>query len=494
MLCTTIRRGCSSRRTRTRRRGAHARRRHRLRHHRQRRDRAVRRRRSADARRVTRARSREQIDDDLGPDGPIAAQHRALRGSSEPARDGERRSRRSTTTAASGCSRRAPASASRSAISCRRCAGRRRTASARSCRRTRSTCRSSSSARICRFSRDALSDQPVRFALLKGWRNYLCLSARAGARVGATRCSRTAPAMSSTTIQRVGGAHAATARLRDLPVPPRAEVWDEVAAEPDLCQRAASARSSTSAFCSRRAASGAGGRDRRQSSSAALRSRRAPRAAELGRRGGAARVSAARRRRRTSSRGRGGVAPRRDGLARGRCSGCSAGSIAAARGCSPRSSRKLESQNDLLSTASLDLRAVASRARRAARARQERRCCSICSTRYLQRERASPSCASPTSSRRIRSGSAGLACALEDTLGEIELLPDGLQLVRERMESERTAATRRVAPLLNEMRAVARRLAERGRRLAARARPRAGRRDVAVRWIEVRGTRSQRRA
>jgi ATP-dependent DNA helicase DinG len=83
----------------------------------------------------------------------------------------------------------------------------------------------------------ALSDQPVRFALLKGWRNYLCLARLDQARAAGGTLFEPAE-------ERELAAIADWARrtddgsLGDADAPqPRAEVWDEVAAEPDLCQR-----------------------------------------------------------------------------------------------------------------------------------------------------------------------------------------------------------------------------------------------------------------
>jgi ATP-dependent DNA helicase DinG len=82
----------------------------------------------------------------------------------------------------------------------------------------------------------ALSDQPVRFALLKGWRNYLCLHRLEHALTGA-------PALFDAHQQRDLAAVAAWSQrttdgsLADAPTPPHPEVWDEVAAEPDLCGR-----------------------------------------------------------------------------------------------------------------------------------------------------------------------------------------------------------------------------------------------------------------
>src|SRR4051812_36715750 len=86
------------------------------------------------------------------------------------------------------------------------------------------------------FLARALSDQPVRFALLKGWRNYLCLMRLE------TATSAEATLFDDGTREEVAQIVAWTDRtsdgsLSDLPTPPRNEVWDEVAAEPDLCTR-----------------------------------------------------------------------------------------------------------------------------------------------------------------------------------------------------------------------------------------------------------------
>jgi ATP-dependent DNA helicase DinG len=87
------------------------------------------------------------------------------------------------------------------------------------------------------FLRDALaSEQNVRFALLKGWRNYLCKLRLAQATLlgpslvddDASEALEEIRAWSETTED---------GSLSDLAAPPRGEVWDEVAAEPDLCAR-----------------------------------------------------------------------------------------------------------------------------------------------------------------------------------------------------------------------------------------------------------------
>lgn len=86
------------------------------------------------------------------------------------------------------------------------------------------------------LARALAREQPVRFALLKGWRNYLCLLRLEQAKlIGPTLLDSTAPEFeavarwASTTTE---------GSLGDLPFQPSSEVWDEVAAEPDLCIRA----------------------------------------------------------------------------------------------------------------------------------------------------------------------------------------------------------------------------------------------------------------
>jgi len=86
------------------------------------------------------------------------------------------------------------------------------------------------------FLADALDgQQEVRFALLKGWRNYLCLLRLEQARlIGPSLLDDQTTgfdAIASWAGKTTDGS------LGDLPFPPTAEVWDEVAAEPDLCIR-----------------------------------------------------------------------------------------------------------------------------------------------------------------------------------------------------------------------------------------------------------------
>lgn len=78
-------------------------------------------------------------------------------------------------------------------------------------------------------------EQEVRFALLKGWRNYLCLLRLEQARLIAPKLLADAPngidAIAEWAKETRDGS------LSDLAYPPSAEVWDEVSAEPDLCTR-----------------------------------------------------------------------------------------------------------------------------------------------------------------------------------------------------------------------------------------------------------------
>ncbi|CAG0968255.1 partial putative ATP-dependent DNA helicase YoaA, partial [Gammaproteobacteria bacterium] len=86
------------------------------------------------------------------------------------------------------------------------------------------------------FLAAALADQPVRFALLKGWRNYLCLQRlEQAAGAHATLFPGDGEAELESLITWAG--RTPDGSLSDLPVPPSDDVWDEVAAEPDLCTR-----------------------------------------------------------------------------------------------------------------------------------------------------------------------------------------------------------------------------------------------------------------
>ena len=74
------------------------------------------------------------------------------------------------------------------------------------------------------------------FALLKGWRNYLCLSRLASAEA-AQRTLLEQEHLAELYDISAWAARTADGTLSDLPVQPSPEVWDEVSAEADLCTR-----------------------------------------------------------------------------------------------------------------------------------------------------------------------------------------------------------------------------------------------------------------
>jgi len=86
--------------------------------------------------------------------------------------------------------------------------------------------------------RDALAtgDHIPSFALLKGWRNYLCL-ARLHHAASAQRSLLEPDQYDELEALAAWAARTADGTLADLPVMPSPEVWDEVSAEPDLCPR-----------------------------------------------------------------------------------------------------------------------------------------------------------------------------------------------------------------------------------------------------------------
>jgi ATP-dependent DNA helicase DinG len=86
--------------------------------------------------------------------------------------------------------------------------------------------------------RRALSEEDYSptFALLKGWRNYLCL-ARMHQAVSAQRTLLEQDKLDELLGIAEWASHTVDGTLSDLPVTPSIEVWDEVSAEPDLCTR-----------------------------------------------------------------------------------------------------------------------------------------------------------------------------------------------------------------------------------------------------------------
>ncbi len=86
--------------------------------------------------------------------------------------------------------------------------------------------------------REALTtaEHTPTFAMLKGWRNYLCL-ARMHQAVAAQRSLLEPDRFDELQSLTVWAGKTSDGSLADLPVAPSSEVWDEISAEADLCPR-----------------------------------------------------------------------------------------------------------------------------------------------------------------------------------------------------------------------------------------------------------------
>ena len=172
-------------------------------------------------------------------------------------------------------------------------------------------------------------------------------------------------------------------------------------------------------------------------------------------------------------------APRRDGDARAGSQRLFSGSTVAARDCCRRSVAPSDGRSDLLSTASLDL-VEARLAPSGARAREKSALLFDLLDTLL--ERVGQPVVRLTDELRDAPDLEGGASrrARRTLLGEIELLGEGLQLVRERMEARARSCDEALAPLLSEMRAVTRRLQAAGDALQRALAPPGGRRQRAL--------------
>ena len=330
------------------------------------------------------------------------------------------------------------------------------------------------------FLAKALTDQPVRFALLKGWRNYLCRARLEQATGGAAQLFDEGMASELASIK-AWADRSTDGSLSDLPTPPRPEVWDEVSAEPDVCTRMKCTHfEECYLFKARRAAAQA---DvivvNHHLLLADLAVRRVAQnwddaavlpaysrlvideghhledaaAAHLG--STVTRRALVRLVNRLDRRGKGLL---------------------------PLLAMKLAASKDLLSTASLDL--VEQRLAPSVHALREKSALLFDLLDVFIQEAGQPVVRLTTAFASHEIWKAGLSVALEDTLGEIELLQEGLRLVRERIEGS-TKLDEALAPLLNEMRSVTRRLQGAGDGLRRALAPPPD--DDSVRWIEVRG-------
>jgi ATP-dependent DNA helicase DinG len=330
------------------------------------------------------------------------------------------------------------------------------------------------------FLADALSDQRVRFALLKGWRNYLCLQRleQANASAGALLDDGMRGELQSIVAW---SERTTDGSLSDLPTPPRPDVWDEVSAEPDLCLRLkCPLYNKCFVYKARREAAQADVvvvNHHLLMSDVAVR--RASNnweeaavlpaymrlvideghhledaaAAHLGMT--ATRRSLQRLFNRLDRRGRGLL---------------------------PALVGRLSSSDDLLSTASLDL--VHARLDPAVHGVRDKSALLFDLLELFLAEAGQPVVRLTEHFAKDPIWKNGLRRALDDTLDGVRLLHEGLQLVRERIEGS-TRLDDLLAPLMNELRAVTRRLQLAGDALHQALDPPAG--AATVRWIEAKG-------
>lgn len=330
------------------------------------------------------------------------------------------------------------------------------------------------------FLRQALNDQPVRFALLKGWRNYLCLARLELAE--SAEATLFDDSMRDDVAALAGWASKTRdGTLSDLPTQPRAEVWDEVSAEPDLCQRfKCSHFEKCFVFKARKIAAEAdvivvnhhlllSDVAVRRVSNNWAESAVLPAYSRL--------VIDEGHHLEDAAASHLGVTVTRRGLQR-----LFARLERRGRGLLPALVGKLNSARDLMSVASVDL--VEERLGPAVHAARDKSTLLFDLLDTLLDE-------SGTQVLRLTDGFAahriwdsGLRLALEDTCGEIGILRDGLQMVRERIESS-AKLDEASAPLLAEIRSVTRRLENASDALRETLAPKAGMKTV--RWLETKG-------
>ena len=330
------------------------------------------------------------------------------------------------------------------------------------------------------FLSRALDDQKVRFALLKGWRNYLCLQRLEQANASGEALFEDGMRDEIATIA-AWAARTSDGSLADLTIAPRPEVWDEVSAEPDICQRVKCPHfDKCFLFKARREAANA---DVIVVNHHLLLSDVAVRRA-------------------TQNWQDAAVLPAYSRLVIDEghhledAAGSHLGSSITRRALTRLFNRldrrgkglltalvaRLAASNDLLSVASLDL--VHARLAPAVHAAREKSGLVFDLLDTFLHESGEQIVRLTDRFAEHPIWGAGLRRALEDTLGELDLLHTGLRLVRERIEGS-AKLDEELAPLLNEMRAVAKRLQGAGDALRAALDPPAG--PPTVRWIEVRG-------
>ena len=330
------------------------------------------------------------------------------------------------------------------------------------------------------FLSRALGDQPVRFALLKGWRNYLCLVRLDQARASGNALFEDGLQQELDAIQS-WAERTRDGSLSDLTIAPRPELWDEVSAEPDLCQRArCPVYDKCFLFKARKEAAQA---DVIVVNHHLLLSDLAVRRVS-GNWGEAAVLPAYTRlvideghHLEDAAAAHLGATVSRRSLQRlfNRLERRGKGLLSAL-------TMRLAASSDLLSTASLDV--VSSRLAPAVHGAREKSALLFDLLDVFLHETGESVVRLTEDFATHPIWRAGLRVALENTLGEIDLLAEGLQLVRERLESG-SRPDESVMPLLNEMRAVTRRLQNAGDGLRRALDPGTG--EPTVRWIEAKG-------
>ena len=337
------------------------------------------------------------------------------------------------------------------------------------------------------FLAGALSgEQQVRFALLKGWRNYVCLLRLAQSKLLA---STLLADDSRKELESIAdwAEHTTDGSLADLASPPRPEVWDEIAAEPDLCRKSACPHYARCfLFEARREAQKADvivvNHHLLMSDVAVKRAKKNWEEAAVIPAYSRLVLDEAHHVEEAAAAHLGTSASRRGLQLFSRLARQGAGTRGG-RGLLHALEMRLVAASDLLSTASLDIiRKTLVPSVDAAREKAALLFDLLHS--YLQFR--GETVRRPTGDfTRDPIWKAGLNVALTDLLGEIRMLQNGLDMIRIRMEGAKKP-DETVLPLIGEMMAVGRRLEGAAFALEGTLRPPA-QGEPMVRWIELRG-------
>lgn len=429
--------------------------------------------------------SADSVDDDLGPNGLIAASMRLTSGQAFEDRPSQRAMARAVADAYNGSSVALLEAGTGVGKSLGYLVPALRWAAANKERTVVSTNTITLQEQLVNkdlpFLQLALDDQPVRFALLKGWRNYLCKQRLEQARTAGASLLE-ANQLGELEVIAAWAERTKDGSLSDLATPPRSEVWDEVAAEPDLCGRLkCQFYDGCFLFTARKAAATA---DVVVVNHHLL-------------------LSDVAVRRTTQNWEDAAVLPAYKRLiideghhledAAGAHLGASITRRALSRmfarlerrgkGLLPALIERLSAGSDLISVASLDL--VTERLLPANMAARDSASMVFEMLNIALQNEGVSMMRLADSFNDNQVWKMGLGRALDDLLKEIETLQQNLVVVRERLESD-MKKSEEMAPLINEMRAVGRRLEGAGDSLSRALRPAVNGPQV-VRWIEFTG-------